>query len=82
MTNRSIRLALIVVAANLAMFIADRTVAPGAAPLACVTSLTALMALHGREVVRPPVIAAAVALVGLTLVELLDTAGAVPVIRI
>ena len=81
MRSNSTRLVLIIIAANLGMFILDRAVAPGAAPLSLVVSAAALTAISGRGVLRPPVVAAAVALVGLTLVELVDR-GALPVLRI
>ena len=72
---------LIIATANLAMFIADRTFAPGVAPIAFVVSLAALTGILGRALLRPPVVAATIVLVALTLVELAD-AGALPAIRV
>jgi len=80
-TNRNIRIVLIIVAANFAMFALDRTVAPGILPIALFTSFAALLAMHGRAVLRPPIVAATIPLIGLTLVALIDI-GALPSIRI
>jgi hypothetical protein len=54
----------------------------GLGPIALVASLAALTAIHGRAVLRPPVVAATVVLVGLALIELIDATGTLPVIRI
>jgi hypothetical protein len=79
--NRNIRTVLIIVASNLAVFVLDRTVAPGTWPIVLTTSLAALAAMHGRAVLRPPVVAAIIPLIGLTVIELIDI-GALPRIRI
>ena len=80
-TNRNIRILLIIAAANLAMFTLDRTLAPGVSPIALLMSLAALTALYGRAVLRPPIVAATIALVGLALIELIDI-GVLPRLRI
>lgn len=79
-TNRTIHIVLLVTA-NLAAFLLDRTIAPGIFTVALFTSLAALTAIYGRAVLRPPVAAVTIPLIGLAVVELIDI-GALPGIRI
>jgi hypothetical protein len=78
-TNRNIRIVLIVVAANFAMFVVARAVAPGILPIALFTALAASAAMYGRSALRPPIVAATIPLIGLTLVELIDIGGLPPI---
>jgi len=79
--NRPPLVTLIIVAANVAMLIVDRMFAPGAALVTFLASAVALAVAPWRAVRRPPVIAAIIALVGLSIIELVDL-GALSTLRI
>jgi hypothetical protein len=81
MTNPRRHMAVIVVAANVIMFVVDRTLVPGAAMISLVASMAALAVIYGRTLLRPPIVYLAAGLAAVTLVELLD-AGLLPVLRV